>query len=943
MPFSYLTNFNICVIKSNTNKFMKTIMNNLKKTILTSYISIIFLLLTGLVIFPDSTMALGSSTAPKTTCTAVITPDLLIQSSNDTIELEISNILNEYQDNYLGTSAPSTSELSTAIADYDKLNIVVTDSSITGNTVKNNYKTVKFLKVFANHLRHNPQDTTIRKMANNVVWLVTDQICQGLITTDGASTLYSFDDFSRPAALISRHFNDTLQTLFEFALHEYDAFDHFWEPVYDFAYQTEHESISTDIMYILGESLMVFSANQPTEEKRYLWMRGYKRWVERFSSYSSGTANGIKPDGTGFHHWTAYDNYMYAFKSASNVIYYLSGTSFQIEKDNYLRFRDAVYAQIIYSNERQVKALSQCGRKPHSRDAQYSESSLEKLAIAGGLILELPTADTILAGEFNRIFGVSTEFNFNSVAPLSNSSGYFQFNHANMGIYRKDNWIATMKGFTNGLWGAELYPTTNRYGRYQSYGTLEIIYPGTEKTGNGYDIESWNWNYNPGTTTIVLPWAKLHGEKARIDEKQKNGFAGSLAFQNKNSMVLSKTHGTLGVFGMDFQELANQGFSTVYGANTHNSTFTFKKSTFVFDDMIVCLGSDINNNDEVNPTVTTLFQRLDNKTDDLWANGNSQVETTTFSGNSDNWLISNYKTGFYLVAGNNDTKVWNGEQQTPNQDQINPADYTNNKKAKYWLGYIDHGTNPTNAEYEYVVIPEATPDAMVILESRFQSENKPYTVHYKNSGAHVVEHKSGVWGYSIFKGNSFIHIPGAILEVNEPCLIMCEPSAEDSTLRLAVSNPVLGIESRSFQPIKNKVIEITLKGQLNLTNTDLSDVEQSFDGQNTTIKVTTKMGLPVELTLTGYLFMSIDENSEGANNVQVKVYPNPAKHQITLDGNFPVESKWTLMDYCGQNIDEGLISSQKNHIDVSDVLSGMYFISVTKNNKLIYTSKIIVN
>lgn len=919
---------------------MKTLINNFKQKNLVAYLYIFFPLFFCMVFYPNNTIALSNNS--ETTCTVEINPDIDVQTSNDSIELEINHILNKYQDNYLGTNAPSSSDLTSAVASYDMLNIVITDSSITGNTVNNNYKTVKFLKVFANHLRHNPNDSAIRIKANNTVWLVCNQVCQGLISTSGASALYSFDDFARPAALLSRSFNDTIRRLYNYTFEQYDAFDHFWAPVYDNAYMAKNDGISTDQMYINSEALMVFSANQATADERYLWMRGYKRWVERFTTYSPGTANGIKPDGTGFHHWVAYDNYMYAFKSASNVIYYLSGSSFEIEKDNYLRFRDAVYAQIIYSNTKQVKALSQCGRKPHSRSSQYSESSLKKLAVAGGRILNLNTADTVLAGEYNRIFGVSSEFNYDTKASITNSSGYFQFNHANMGVYRKDNWIATMKGFTNGLWGAELYPTTNRYGRYQSYGTLEIIYPGTETTGNGYDVESWNWNYNPGATTIVLPWAKLHGEKARIDEKQKKGFAGSLAFQNKNSSVLSKTHGTLGVFGMDFQELAHQGFSTVYGPNTHNSTFTFKKSTFVFNDMIVCLGSDINNNDEENPTVTTLFQRLDNKSDDLLLNGNSQFETATISGSSDNWIISNYKTGFYLVAGNNDIKVWNGEQQTPNHDQINPADYTKNRKAKYWLGYIDHGTNPINAEYEYVVIPEATTNLMTNLDNKFQSENKPYKVVQKNSVAHIVEHASGVWAYSIFEGSSFKGISGVIDEVKQPCLIMCEPSVDDSTLRIAVSNPALGIVSRSYEPIKNKVIEIILKGNLTIANTENSDVELSFDGKYTTIKVTTKLGLPVELSLTGYLFTNKEVSINENNNKAIKVYPNPAEHFITLEGDFPINSKWRIMNYYGQNIKEGLITSKKNTVNVFDLFSGLYFISVLNNNELIHTSKFIV-
>ncbi len=313
------------------------------------------------------------------------------------------------------------------------------------------------------------------------------------------------------------------------------------------------------------------------------------------------------------------------------------------------------------------------------------------LAIAGGHILGLSSADTILAGEYNRLFGVSADFGYESVAPLSRSSGFFQFNHANLGIFRKNDWLAGMKGFTNGLWGAELYPTANRYGRYQSYGTLEIIYPGDEKIGNGYNVSTWNWNYNPGATTIVLPWTMLHGEYARIDEYQAGGFSGALAFLNKNGEVLVNTHGTVGVFAMDFQEVEGLGFSTKYGPNTHNKTFRWNKSTWAFEDMLIALGSDISNNDESHPTVTTLYQRLDNTGNEVLANGDIQEQATILDGKNANWVISNYSTGFYLVPGNDDIHLWKGEQQTPNHDQIDPSAYGSNPISKYCIGYINHG------------------------------------------------------------------------------------------------------------------------------------------------------------------------------------------------------------------------------------------------------------
>lgn len=883
--------------------------------------------------------AIGEFQVRTAICSVDFTPDLPVMESNEIIEAEIDLIVEKYQDEYLGQSAPSSGDLASAVNSYNSLGIELTDGTITGKIIKNTYKDVKFLKTFASHLRFQPNDSIIREKANNTVWLVSDQICKGSLS----GNLYYFDDFSRPAALLSRFFNDTLRSLFSYAMNEYGVFEHFWEPVFDQSYMSEHDGVSTDHIYILGESLMIFAANQLTPDERYLWMRGFKRWVERFTTYSPGTANGIKPDGTGFHHWTAYDNYMYAFKKTSSIFFFLSETSFQIAKPNYLRFRDAVFAQIIYANNKQLKPLAMAGRKPHQRESQYSSKTLKQLAISGGHILGLETADTILAGEYNRIFGVDPDFKYDTVAPVSNTSGFFQFNYANLGIFRKDDWLVGMKGFSNGLWGSELYPTTNRYGRYQSYGTLEIIYPGSENFGNGYQVGTWNWNYNPGATTIVLPWDKLHGEYARIDEYQEKGFCGALAFENTHSTVLSQTHGNVGGFAMAFQEKEGLGFSTYYGPNSHNKTFRWKKSTWAFDDMIIALGSNINNDGSSTPTVTTLFQRLENSTGEVLVNGTVQDQSITLDGVGNNWIISNYSTGFYVFNNGDEVTIWNGEQQTPNHDQIDPSAYVNNAKARYWIGTISHGINPADASYEYMVIPNATKEIMDELDQEMKSDRKPYKLYQKDNDAHILEHNSGIWGYAIFNSDVEYNLPGLVKNVSYPCLIMLEPSTSNDAVKIAVSNPDLGIDKRSYAPIKAKTISFELESEFTLYDTSqVNIIDVIVSDGNTVITVTTNHGLPVEFELSGTVPDYTKAEERVIRNQSFKVYPNPVENMVWLEGEFTSDSKWELYNALGASLLRGTISLNKYGIDISDLNPGVYFICVSDNNHRFDTRKIVV-
>ncbi len=68
--------------------------------------------------------------------------------------------------------------------------------------------------------------------------------------------------------------------------------------------------------------------------------------------------------------------------------------------------------------------------------------------------------------------------------------------------------MVTLKGYTTDVWGAEIYKKDNRYGRYQSYGSVQIMgYP--SRIASGYDENGWDWNRLPGTTTIHLPFELL--------------------------------------------------------------------------------------------------------------------------------------------------------------------------------------------------------------------------------------------------------------------------------------------------------------------------------------------------------------------------------------------------------------------------------------------------
>lgn len=908
-------------------------------------------------------------TGPNTLCFNDLTPDLPLIPSNATIEAEIQKAYDDFSDIYLGIEAPTEEELQAAVVAYDLLGIQVTGTEITGNPVAS-FTQGAFLKVFAQHLKFNPDDVVIANNANNAVRWISIQFCQAILQLN--PQMYQYEDFARPTILLQDFLDEEVQDLFSFNLiaHFTDDGNHYWEKNYDAAFQEENDAINTDLVHNLGNVLMAYSTWQDTPEERYRHMRAFKRFMNRFFSYSYGTANGIKKDGSGYHHWTAYDHYMYSYGSASEIVFHLDGTSFQVGEENYLRFRDAVYAQFITSTSDGNKPISMSGRIITNRkNSLHSRlEQIKKLSIAGGNILGLSTPDPVLGGLYNqRIDEPDPNFGYTKGVPLKEMTGFYQFNHANLAAYRKKNWLAVGKGFTNYTWGTEIYPSQNRYGRYQSYGALEILYPGDEETGLGWNLDTWNWNYNPGATTIVLPWDKLHAERGRLDERQGKRFAGALGLGNKDSELLNNTHTRFGMFAMDFQELEGEGFSTIYGPNAHNATFTFKKSMFMIEGMIISLGSNINNNDSTNPTVTTLYQRLDNKSTGVIVDGSS-ASNQVFGEGKNHWLISNYDTGFYVVSESGAVTTWNGSQQTPNQDQTNPSDYVNNAIGNYHIGYLDHGTNPQGGSYEYIVLPKADSKYMRKLDKKFKKGKKPYTVHQKDSIAHILEYgKNDIWGYSFFAATDSIEGKGIVKSVNEPSLLMYKVTEKDNyeygayhkpqknkeknkhkdkvkKIKLSIVNPDLGFNWKEYTAAIEKTVTVDLKGNWKLRNfnTDVNVINAS--DSITTISFRLNGGLPLEVVLKNESFDRKDDKKRNYPEYYTPVvYPNPTYGNINLD--FKEESELPtavkILNSNGEVLEKvNHITQNQLHFNISRYPIGFYFVKVYRKGEKVKDYKV---
>ena len=796
---------------------------------------------------PDSTMWYFPRSSPSRRI-----PDIPAEAHDSDLQSDINEVISSWYDLKIPSTSPSNAALTNATNAYQGLNIRFQNGVIDG--LASDWDAVDFLDVFARELFHNPGNALVREMANNCVRLVGQKVFDGVIERDGRG--YDIRAYLRDAVLLKDQLDadaeDYLMFVFDQNLH---GFTQFWMADFPgpFAGSLSGDSINTDEIYNKSDSLLIFAlAFQSSEVEAQRWAKGFKRYYERFASPSPGTANGIKVDGSGYHHWNSYARYMYAYNTYVAVLEALGSTAIQISAGNYRFFRDAMVAQFVRSRER-VKPLSMGDRAPLNTTITIDQGSLLKLAEVGALILGETSADPEVAKVYNAVFGVNSSLGTSEVNDLE---GAFQFNHANMLVNRKENWLVTMRGFTDSLWGTEIYTSQNRYGRYQNYGALEVIYDGGAVGGNGLDFEGWDWNHAPGTTTIVLPFAKLHAERGRIDELQQESFAGASTLGNLKSALLGKVHGKYGVFGMKFHEQESQGFGEVLGPEAHNDSFRFRKSAFVFGDLIIGLGSGITNDDSVNRTVTTLFQKESGGGGPIVANGSvlATPGLRSYLSGSPRWILDGFGTGYYLPASNDALRLDWGSQTTPPDSLTDPGDLGRYQTGTFAKAFLDHGTAPGSADYEFAVRPGSSSSEMSSFAGVMAGPpmERPYNVVEKVSDHHIVHYRGGeqdVWGLCLFEASSSFPDPCLVASNDRASLVMYEHLNPNDVL-ISVSDPDMGLRSRSYAPVVPSVVNLTLKGKWVMGSiNDEVTANHLEDGTMTMLSFSLNDGLPQELLI----------------------------------------------------------------------------------------------
>ena len=550
----------------------------------------------------------------------------------------------------------------------------------------------------------------------------------------------------------------------------------------------EHEGTTADRFMSIEIPRLVRILLMEDSPEKVRDMRNFVEWLGNAYSPVSGWAGTIKPDYVGYHHLGIQANSYVppALHAASVTIYLLSGTEFAVDSGAMDSVRRWLLSYRLYMNK------YDCNIGIGGRSGGKSfDSLIEMLPAYAYLALGKSDPNTSeTAAVFKRLYDTShpgvTDFWSDSsttsgkmwvntlgavdlmeqidALPISAESppnGNWTWNWAALMSHRRDDWMASVKGWSRYVMNYESSGTSNEPGWNQSSGGLQII-PQEGRLAAGYDLEKgWDWNRYPGATSVFSDHAALVAKDHRYFTDE--GFVGGLSLNEDNGLFAMSLHDDL------------------YGLN-----LSAKKSFFFFDDIIVCLGSDISETSGSGAVETTLFQGiLPSPSDAIYDNSPSPVTsipyTRDYSGSGTVWLMDAFGNGYY-VADRSSLKIRRQSQLSPKPNGIGVG------SGDAALAWIDHGVSPAAAQYEYAVGVQTT-----VGQIEDFTADPTYNVMRKDSLAHVVEDSlTATIGYAIFDASAQFEY-GYLEAVSSPCLVMIEPVAP-GRLRMSIADPDLHID-----------------------------------------------------------------------------------------------------------------------------------------------------
>lgn len=519
-----------------------------------------------------------------------------------------------------------------------------------------------------------------------------------------------------------------------------------------------------DILNTVSEGMLISCLAADSWDQRVAGLRAFGAWLNLAHRHTPGILDGYKPDGFCFHHIGPYPAYgRDAMIGSIPVIVDLAGTPFELDATGAAVLRQAMrtMAEVSHTHE---WPIGLCGR--HPRGGEGILPLVDSYALLGRTPLAGHDGgdgvDEEMAATFRRLMPqpptrwqqeMDDYFAARGVPVAPAPAGYWQHGYTALGVHRQDGWMASVTGHNRYRWSTEIYDGANAYGRYLSYGQIEVQSVSNAQRivtheANGWTQPGYDWNHIPGATTIVLPYEEL---KADLTGTIQELLLSESPFGGAGCLT-----GHAVLFGMRLAEHP-----------THNPTHQANISVLLVGERVIALGSDIRNDDSEHPTHTTLFQLCP-----------ETMNAPRATAKGSNWATDPAGNGYVVADGA--MRVRTARQSAPHQNGVD-GDGTRTMA----LGWIDHGPQPQDAGYDYALLVGAGASGTEAFAAAMAGDDKPYEVIQRDKVAHVVEDRlSGVIGHVVFEAHTDLVERSMVKRATRACLVVMRADGERVTLSI---------------------------------------------------------------------------------------------------------------------------------------------------------------
>ena len=265
-----------------------------------------------------------------------------------------------------------------------------------------------------------------------------------------------------------------------------------------------------------------------------------------------------------------------------------------------------------------------------------------------------------------------------SIAPRGELLGHWTFASMDRAVHLRPGWGLGLSMSSSRVYNYESINSENLHGWFQGDG-MTYLYNG--------DLSQFSDDFWPTVDPYRLPGTT-------VDTTARANASGQSYLSSKN-WVGGATLLTNGLAGMEL--------------DAYNSPLAARKSWFMFDDEVVCLGAGITCNNGADIQTTAVNRKISsNNTNAFVMDGITMPTILGWQTNRPGtaWCSLDALGGCYFPGRATVNAL--RQSRTASWSQINSGGTTSSTTRNYLTLWLDHGVNPANASYAYVLLPNYT-------------------------------------------------------------------------------------------------------------------------------------------------------------------------------------------------------------------------------------------